>query len=66
MSGSTMGAQDRKAWAREMLLSEIDTAINNSLGMCPTDLDFDDVTALRHERNRVAKLFSLPARKEWK
>jgi hypothetical protein len=61
-----MGARDRKSWAREMILAEIDAAIGNNVGMCPADLEFDDHTALRHERNRVAKLFGLPVKKEWK
>lgn len=60
-----MGPRDTTKWAQEMILSEIDVAIRNSFGMLPSEMDFDDIEAVRKQRNRVAKMFGLPVKTTW-
>lgn len=57
-----MSASDLKKWAREEILDAIDELIKEKeeYGNLGTHVDWDDLTALKKERNRIAKFLDLP------
>jgi len=56
--GPAMPVRAHTEWAKEMILGFIDKAIKEKTGPNGEFTDFDDCTALKKQRNRVANFLA--------
>ncbi len=58
-TGPPMPVRAHTEWAKEMILEFIDQAIKEKTGQGGEFTDFDDCTALKRQRDRIAKFLGV-------